>query len=346
MANIILPAVPVLSEIDDSAKLLIEQAGEINRYPISDLDIGGGDVTIDLSGSSDTNGSNSINADTLGGKPASDYVLKDELILDSIDCNVDLSGYATNDYVNQQVKKAAPRNLLDNSDFRNPVVQAGLGGAHGSRIYVVDRWIFNGSSESAQYLSLNEVDGLYFPTGYTIYQKMPIDIVTNKHTFVIWLSDGTVESVVISKNYTALGSSGYSVCHNAENTVYINNVASETSIKHVALYEGEYTVETLPNYQPKGYGVELAECQRYYQCIAIGASKHATAVSDALYVDYFFHTPMRIHPTVTFVLEYNYSDWVTDVTAKAIRNGTITLTYTSSKTTYDFYGVAMLSADL
>jgi hypothetical protein len=38
MANIILPAVPVLSEIDDSAKLLIEQAGEINRYPISDLD--------------------------------------------------------------------------------------------------------------------------------------------------------------------------------------------------------------------------------------------------------------------------------------------------------------------
>ena len=40
MANIILPAVPILSEIDDSAKLLIEQAGEINRYPISDLDIG------------------------------------------------------------------------------------------------------------------------------------------------------------------------------------------------------------------------------------------------------------------------------------------------------------------
>lgn len=40
MANIILPAVPVLSEINDSTKLLIEQAGEINRYPISDLDIG------------------------------------------------------------------------------------------------------------------------------------------------------------------------------------------------------------------------------------------------------------------------------------------------------------------
>ena len=85
MANIILPAVPILNEIDDSTKLLIEQAGEINRYPISDLDIGGGDVTIDLSNNDETTDSgNPINADTLGGKPASDYILKDELILDNI----------------------------------------------------------------------------------------------------------------------------------------------------------------------------------------------------------------------------------------------------------------------
>ena len=78
--NIILPAVPVLSEIDDSTKLLIEQAGEINRYPISDLDIGGGDVTIDLSSSDSVdNSGNPINADTLGGKPASEYVTKDML---------------------------------------------------------------------------------------------------------------------------------------------------------------------------------------------------------------------------------------------------------------------------
>ena len=84
--NIVLPAVPVLNEIDDSTKLLIEQAGEINRYPISDLDIGGGDVTIDLNspGGDSTNTGNPINADTLGGKPASDYVLKDELILDGV----------------------------------------------------------------------------------------------------------------------------------------------------------------------------------------------------------------------------------------------------------------------
>ena len=31
------------------------------------------------------------------------------------------------------------------------------------------------------------------------------------------------------------------------------------------IYEGEYTAETLPEYQPKGHGAELVECQRYLQ---------------------------------------------------------------------------------
>ena len=52
MENIVLPKVNILSEINDSTNLMVEHNGEINRYPISDLDIGGGDVTIDLSGSS------------------------------------------------------------------------------------------------------------------------------------------------------------------------------------------------------------------------------------------------------------------------------------------------------
>lgn len=46
MANIILPAVPVLQEINNDTTLLIEQAGEINRYPISNLDV---DIDIDES---------------------------------------------------------------------------------------------------------------------------------------------------------------------------------------------------------------------------------------------------------------------------------------------------------
>lgn len=41
--------------------------------------------------------------------------------------------------------------------------------------------------------------------------------------------------------------------------------AGQASLKWAALYEGEYTVETLPPYKPKGYMVELNECRRYYQ---------------------------------------------------------------------------------
>ena len=35
------------------------------------------------------------------------------------------------------------------------------------------------------------------------------------------------------------------------------------SLRWVALYRGAYTKDTLPPYQPKGYGAELAECMRY-----------------------------------------------------------------------------------
>lgn len=110
MANIILPAVPVLNEIDDSTKLLIEQAGEINRYPISELDIGGGDVTIDLSSSDSVDiDSHPIDADTLDGKPASEYVTKDYLILNDIDADT-LGGIGADQYVT--------KDMLNNSSVK------------------------------------------------------------------------------------------------------------------------------------------------------------------------------------------------------------------------------------
>ena len=40
---------------------------------------------------------------------------------------------------NNKIKNATPVNLLDNSDFTNPVAQAGIRGYHGNQIYAVDR---------------------------------------------------------------------------------------------------------------------------------------------------------------------------------------------------------------
>ena len=54
------------------------------------------------------------------------------------------------------------------------------------------------------------------------------------------------------------------VTQNFEVRINIKPMGS-APILWAALYEGEYTAETLPVYQPKGYMAELNECRRYYQ---------------------------------------------------------------------------------
>ena len=69
--------------------------------------------------------------------------------------------------------------------------------------------------------------------------------------------------------------------------------------KWAALYEGEYTAETLPEYQPKGYGAELAECQRYYYTFQALVGTQASAAQRV-----FLPLPvkMRIIPSVDYRL--------------------------------------------
>lgn len=49
-------------------------------------------------------------------------------------------------------------------------------------------------------------------------------------------------------------------------TIMLESTASGDNMQlyWAALYEGEYTAENLPAYQPKGYAAELAECRRYF----------------------------------------------------------------------------------
>lgn len=57
-------------------------------------------------------------------------------------------------------------------------------------------------------------------------------------------------------------------------------------ISWVALYEGEYTLNSLPPYIAKDYAVELTECQRYYKVFKYEGSVYDTCfygcVTDAL----------------------------------------------------------------
>lgn len=80
------------------------------------------------------------------------------------------------------------------------------------------------------------------------------------------------------------------------------------TVEWAALYVGEYTADTLPEYQPKGYAAELAECRRYYKVIDVNVAPwlfEGTAMR-RYYVGY---EPMRTAPTVDVSGLKEYSTW-------------------------------------
>ena len=182
---------------------------------------------------------------------------------------------------NNKIKNAAPINLLDNSDFTNPVAQAGIKGYHGNQIYAVDRWKLV-SGNIAYDTNVN---------GLTIKGKLTQ---TLEH-----IPEGPITLFV--EYY------GDNLNYSYDNGVVTLECTENAIIKWAALYEGEYTEETMPVYKPKGYVTELAECQRYYRrytnsktsdltlngYVTGNTTKIVVAIPDII--------PMRIDdPTVTF----------------------------------------------
>ena len=183
-------------------------------------------------------------------------------------------------FVNQQVKKAAPRNLLDNSDFTNPVNQRGQTSytPTGAERYTIDRWIglkntnvyvVNGGIE----ISPNATSG----RGFKQILENPSLLANKVVTFVVkftkvvggtgvYINDGEQIDTSVSEPGVFLVTKKIS---SNVNSIFVqigangSTDAGRIGIEWAALYEGEYTLETLPEYRTKGYAAELAECQRY-----------------------------------------------------------------------------------
>lgn len=166
----------------------------------------------------------------------------------------------------------AAHNLLDNSDFTNPVNQRGATTATLGK-YFIDRW----STEpypSDPSITIDSNGLTLLPTTSStagIYQILP-DYENRKgkvHTFAICVNNvWKCVSFTMGNfgvGYLIHGLSFFSVDNR---NILIRNNASDTpapiTIQRVALYEGSYTADTLPAYVPKGYAAELMECQRYY----------------------------------------------------------------------------------
>lgn len=170
---------------------------------------------------------------------------------------------------------AAPRNLLDNSDFRNPVNQRGQTSYTGNG-YSIDRWK-SGSSNSA--LTVN--DGYITITGSNYVQYIPGHKDGTFSAFAKNISGGLVQLAT-----------GYDASLSAR---YVNIPVG--SWAWAALYEGEYTAETLPEYQPKGYAAELMECKRYYQVVTGLSCTTDPGCAGVMY--YRFDIPMVNIPSLS-----------------------------------------------
>ena len=214
---------------------------------------------------------------------------------------------ASKGFVNAAVRKAAPYNLLDNSDFRNPVNQRGqtnysLGERGG---YCIDRWTAGGVGAT---LSLNS-NGVYL-TGY-LYQVIPNpeELVGKKVTLAcktngkIYCVSGTVQ---LPGTWSRIAYSVFedvtievSTQDNCELWAAVESTTNSL-VEWVAFYEGEYTAETLPEYQPKGYNDEFIECRRYYRrytsWTSIGSGYVAWDSSASIVIPH--EMPMRITPSL------------------------------------------------
>lgn len=273
----------------------------------------GGNIEIEFEGES-TGTPSGIDADSLGGILAEDFATKSfvsteiaKAKLDGSDQDVDLSGYATKEdlrstaeqvgaaasesvntakaevtsYVNEQVKKAAPRNLLYNSDFRNPVNQRGKTSWNNVG-FTIDKWNLIHVGDSG--VSLSD-DGITFGVTNNLVlfvQQMPEDqrkqLIGKTVTLVVTISSGQVIvlSVVVpefgidldpQKPGTPDGLLVDIYTHSTTRTLDIRilsgTILAPVTVQNIALYEGEYTIDTLPKYQPKGYEQELLICRQY-----------------------------------------------------------------------------------
>lgn len=210
----------------------------------------------------------------------------------------------------------APVNMLDNSNFAKPVNQRGKTTYnYESNEYSIDRWKLDS-------VNLTVGDGCI--TIATVDEQgrieQPLEPGTlaygKSYTFAVKLTTGELAicSGILNENYYNGGLSentdwGYiDVCYEESDPypyvrIHLDKYDSSISIEWVALYEGEFTTNTLPDYQPKGYAAELLECQRYFvQYLAEVDGQFAVggANGSGVYAPIMLPTQMRIVPTAEY----------------------------------------------
>ena len=244
-----------------------------------------------------------FNATEFNGKTSDSYLQKTDTASDS----AKLGGKAPEYYIQ-------PRNLLDNSDFTNPVNQRRIesGSTVSEWTYFIDRWKSNSGSSGTVSFSSDRMT-----TDFNFAQVLNPDTVKTgmKVTLAAKYSDGTI--CVVSRTISRTNTwnwvtseivNGHCIGVSDEGDgISARAIIEAGTVEWAALYEGEYTADTLPPYMPKGYAQEFAECQRYFRKSFVGNSippfsEHGQVVIRAANENWLcsvnFDKPMRCAPSV------------------------------------------------
>lgn len=195
-------------------------------------------------------------------------------------------------------------NLLDNSDFSNPVNQRGIAdGAVITNAYWIDRWkIMNRGSVSFGdgfiTISANQ--------NYPVYLRQILEKgVRYPCTFVCRTVDGVYSAVFKSGGTVTFENGAYVQHSTATQWDIVIPTGSSLSIKNIEVYDGEYPANGIPNYQPKGYRAELAACQRYFYAIRSGSTytKAGMGIAESsgkFYPNLQVPVPLKSRPEITY----------------------------------------------
>ena len=211
----------------------------------------------------------------------------------------------------------APHNLLDNSDFRNPVNQRGIYDTTESENlrYTIDRWKSYLTSIDVSQTGML-LSGQYGSNYNTIYQYVPLTPDGRIYTAALYYTDGTVKCA--SGDFlTRAGGTGedYGVLFEKDSggNPYVQLYTySGKRIIGAALYEGAYDASTLPAYQPKGYAAELAECQRYFERLGgtfsqiLGNAVFAKAGAQSVIISIKYSPKRLANPTLSLSAPSEY----------------------------------------
>ena len=214
--------------------------------------------------------------------------------------------------VNKLVNGAVYPNLLDNSDFTNPVNQRGAGSYSGTGIYCIDRWKlwggYNVDSHTLTFQSANAVSvaGLSAcllmqrVTGIAVGDTVTLSASVNGTVYI--------KSVTITDSETAYNMGAfYFICgYNSDSAFFEIAITSDSiSVEWTKVEKGSVATP----YVPKGYGAELAECQRYYLRIPTYQMIGSGYVDwEGKHIFIMVPTPstMRIAPTVSSISGTSY----------------------------------------